>query len=101
MNASDATRIAQSDPVSNLTTNYGTHVLAAKRHLANLVKELRDLDHCRMKALEHGVTLDVDLGPIGNAAASVRRDLEKQKDAPTFALPKLTTEEAAKLPPIR
>jgi hypothetical protein len=101
MTAAEATRLAQSDPVPNLTTQWVEAMTTARKSLSALTRALREVDGLSKTLAEHDVTVRVDLGPIGNAAAAARRDLEKNKDKTTFALPKLTTEEAAKLPPIR
>jgi hypothetical protein len=79
--------LAQSDPLPNLATNLGTTLQAAKSRVAALVSVLRELDILKDLLLEHGLDMDIDLGPVGNAAASVRRDLEKQKPH-TFEMPK-------------
>jgi hypothetical protein len=88
MTAAEATRLAQSDPVPNLTRQYAECTQAAKKHLEYLVTELRAIDNLADTLTEHGLTVSVDLGPIGNAAAAARRDLEKRKDAPAFKLPR-------------
>jgi hypothetical protein len=87
MTAAEATRLAQTDPVPNLTGQAGQLAADARRKLDNLIYTLRELDKIRGTLAEHDITLEVDLGPIGNAAAAARRDLEKQRDQPTFKLP--------------
>lgn len=79
--------IAQSDPLPNLTTNLGTTLQAAKKRVGDLTSTLRELDTLQQNLLEHGLDMDIDLGPIGNAAAAARRDLEKQRPH-TFEMPK-------------
>jgi hypothetical protein len=87
MTAAEATRLAQTDPVPNLTGQAGQLAADARRKLDNLIYTLRELDKIRGTLAEHDITLEVDLGPIGNAAAAARRDLEKKRDQPTFKLP--------------
>lgn len=80
--------IAQSDPVPKLTQQYGEFTRMAKYMLADLTRILRHVDESAATLAEHGITVSVDLGPIGNAAAAARRDLEKQRDGNTFELPR-------------
>jgi hypothetical protein len=79
--------LAQADPLPNITANLARHLTDAKKHRDHLVTALRDIDKCKVSLLEHGVDIDVDLGPIGNAAAAARRDLEKERPA-GFSLPR-------------
>jgi hypothetical protein len=78
--------ISQQDPVPNMVALYAEDAQSAKRHIADLTRLLRQLDEGRDKLAEHGITVDVDLGPIGDAAAACRRDLAKQR-GPEFRLP--------------
>jgi hypothetical protein len=68
--------LAQQDPVQNMTALYAEDAQNARRHIADLTRLLKQLDEGKEKLAEHGITVDVDLGPIGNAAAAARRDLE-------------------------
>jgi ABC-type phosphate/phosphonate transport system substrate-binding protein len=79
--------LAQSDPVPNLTARWAAYVKQAGDLVSELSAVLRDLDKTADQLAEHKVTVSVDLGPIGNAAASTRRDLEKRSDTPTFKMP--------------
>lgn len=87
MTAAESTRLAQSDPVPNLNNQWVTAVVNARVHLRDLTRALRELDKTAETLLEHDITVSVDLGPIGNAAAAARRDLERKNDTPTFKLP--------------
>jgi hypothetical protein len=90
MNASEATRLAQTDPTPQMVARFGEYQLEARSRLAYLVDTLRNLDKLADELAEHAITVSVDLGPIGNAAAAARRDLEKQRDQPTFTMPTTT-----------
>jgi hypothetical protein len=78
--------LAQQDPVPNMTARYGQVVEDARKRLDLFVNCLRVLDGLQDDLAEKGVVVNVDLGPIGNAAAATRRDLER--DNPNkFKLP--------------
>lgn len=87
MTIAEARAIAQSDPVPNLTANWGTLAAKARHRVDELNSLLRELDKTTAALAEKGMVVSVDLGPVGNAAAAARRDLEKQKPH-TFELPK-------------
>ena len=80
--------LAQRDPVENLSSHYGASTQQARKHLDYLVNCLRAMDGLAAKLSEHGITVGADLGPIGNAAAAARRDLERDTGKPTFSFPK-------------
>lgn len=88
MTAAEATRLAQSDPVPNMTEQVGQLTADLRSTIAGLTSQLRALD-TRIETLreQHDITVSVDLGPIGNAAAAARRDLERERDTPTFRMP--------------
>lgn len=88
MTAAEATRLAQSDPVPNISANWTAYAVAARTAVEKLTGILRDLDKTTEQLAEHDITVSVDLGPIGNAAAAARRDLEKRRDEPTFEMPR-------------
>jgi hypothetical protein len=79
--------LAQTDPVTNLTTTAGELAVELITMLDTLTRALRSLDRARDALQERGIAFDVDLGPIGNAAAAARRDLEKP-NTDTFHLPR-------------
>jgi hypothetical protein len=79
--------VAQQDPVPTIVTRWGDAVHTARARVAALTDSLRELDKIAGTLAEKGVVVHVDLGPIGDAAAAARRDLE-QEPARTFALPK-------------
>jgi hypothetical protein len=80
--------LAQQDPVPNLSANWASAAVGARTAVERLTTLLRDLDKTRDQLLEHGIEVSVDLGPIGNAAAAARRDLEKKRDTPAFEMPR-------------
>lgn len=88
MTTAEARQLAQTDPITNLTRTAGELALEIRRQIDNLTATLRTLDTARDALNERGVTFDVDLGPIGNVAASTRRDLERDRPGPTFELPR-------------
>lgn len=75
-------------PAPTLTRRLGELKVEADRHVANLATTLRDIDKTRHQLHEHGITMTVDLGPIGNAAAIARRQVDEHKDRPVFTMPK-------------
>ena len=83
-----AVALAQTDPVPVLSARWGQTAAEARRKTESLVATLRELDQVAADLEGHGLTVDVDLGPIGNAAAAARRDLDRENPLPTFALPK-------------
>lgn len=88
MKTAEARTLAQSDPVPNLTQRFGETTQEARKLLQRLTLTLCELDDIAGILAEHDVTVSVDLGPVGNSAAATRRDLEKQRDTPTFELPR-------------
>lgn len=79
--------IAQSDPVPNLTSRLGECAKVARERVASLEDACRELDTIYEQLANHHIEANVDLGPIGNAAAAARRDLEKERPGNTFSLP--------------
>jgi hypothetical protein len=92
--------VAQSDPLANRLRSFGDDLRHAKALTADLTTVLKRMDDEAAALQEAGVTMTYTLGPIGDAAAACRRDLHRDR-GPTFEMPKLTAQEAAKLPPIR
>lgn len=88
MTAAEATRLAQTDPVPNLTAQWGQLAAEARRKVDGLAQTLRELDKVRDALAKHDLDVAEDLGPIGNAAAAARRDLEKRRDEPHFEMPR-------------
>jgi hypothetical protein len=77
------------DPLAALTRSVGEDVTDARRLLERLETVLRRIDEKRAKlADEDGITVDVNLGAVGNAAAAARRTAEAGAVRPTFALPR-------------
>ena len=64
-----------------------TEAIARKLEADVMLHKRGIIDAKAATLAEHGITVDVDLGPIGNAAAAARRDLERTSTA-TFELPR-------------
>jgi hypothetical protein len=79
--------VAQSDPLANRLRSFGDDLRHARALVADLTTVLRRMDEEANALEEAGVTMTYTLGPIGDSAAATRRDLEKQRDQPTFKLP--------------
>ncbi len=87
MTADRITTLTHASPLPNLTQQLGQDIAYAHQHVARLTATLTRLDQLRDTLKEHGIpTIDIDLGPIGNAAAATRR-VEAQKPN-AFALPR-------------
>lgn len=87
MNDSAVRVLAQQNPIPNLTSVVGQTITEARDKIDSLTATLRALDKLTETLREHKVTVDVDLGVIGNAAAAARRDLERERPT-TFELPR-------------
>ncbi len=88
MNETTVRALAQSNPVPNMTSAWTSNVEHARTSIENLTVLLRHIDKIATVLKErHDIVLAADLGPIGNAAAAARRDLEKQQPA-GFTMPK-------------
>ncbi len=88
MNETTVRAMAQSNPVPNMTSAWTSNVEHARTSIENLTVLLRHIDKIAAVLKErHDIVLAADLGPIGNAAAAARRDLEKQQPA-GFTMPK-------------
>jgi ABC-type enterochelin transport system substrate-binding protein len=59
-------------PVRALTSRLGELKEEADRRIADLESTLRHIDETKQLLNEHGLTMVVDLGPVGNAAAHAR-----------------------------
>jgi hypothetical protein len=79
--------LAQADPTPTIVTRWGEAVTVARERLSAFEDSLRELDKLHAQLAERDLTVSVDLGQVGNAAAAARRDLDKQTGQ-TFALPK-------------
>lgn len=87
MTIEEARALAQTDPTENLSKRFGQVYTQARREIDALSMTLFRLDGLSDQLAEHGIRIDVDLGPIGNSAAAARRDMDKQ-NVQNFALPK-------------
>jgi hypothetical protein len=87
MNESAVRQLAQSDPLPNLSATWTDTAVEVRRLVDNLNVRLRELDKLQATLAEHDITVDIDLGPIGNAARSTRRDLERDTGR-TFEMPR-------------
>lgn len=72
MTPSEITQLAQSNPTLSLSTRLGELKVQADRELANLEATLKRIDETKQLLNEHGLSMTVDLGPVGNAAAHAR-----------------------------
>ena len=87
MNEAAVRQIAQSNPVPNLSARWTDATVRARHAIEDATVCLRQIDDLADQLAAHNVTVSVDLGPIGNAAAAARRDLEKRNGRPTFRMP--------------
>lgn len=87
MTADAVRQLAQQDPLANRMRAYGDDIRRAKIMVEDLTTILRRLDETGADLAEAGITLNYTLGQVGDAAASVRRDLEKQQ-GDKFTLPR-------------
>ena len=76
------------DPRVALYRQLGEAEVEARHLTARLERELARIDGLREKLRGEGVTVDIDLGAVGNQAASARRAEAAGQAATTFALPK-------------
>lgn len=79
--------LAQTDPLANRLRSFGDDLKHAKALTADLTSVLKRLDEEAASLTEAGVTMTYTLGPVGDAAASTRRDLDKTRAA-SFELPR-------------
>ena len=87
MTADRITTLAHQSVLPNLTQQLGQEIDEARQLTTRLTASLTRLDQLRDTLKEHGLpTIDIDLGAIGNSAASTRR-IEAQKPD-TFELPR-------------
>jgi type II secretory pathway component PulM len=75
------------DPVTTLTTRFGQAASEARRKTDSLTSTMRELALVTHQLNEHGVEVQVDLGPIGNSAFARFQDLEREREGGTFKLP--------------
>lgn len=91
MTDDDARTLAQSDPIPVLTARWGNLSAAARKTVARLNDDLRELDTVTGQLAKHGLTVATDLGPVGNAAAAARVTVAEHKqthDRPGFQMPR-------------
>ncbi len=79
--------IAQQDPVPTMTARFGVAVATAGKQVANLTDTLREIDKIAGQLHERGITVNVELGPVGDTAAAARRDMERETGN-TFEMPR-------------
>ena len=72
--------LAQTDPVENLTKNWGNLASKARHRVEELAGILRELDKVQQTLGERGLTCSTDLGPIGNAAFAAWRTTQEHKE---------------------
>lgn len=78
--------LAQRNPLANRLRAYGDDLLTAKAMIHDLTHLLKRLDEEAAALTEQGLTMTVTLGPVGDAAAATRRDMEKPNTR-QFTLP--------------
>ena len=86
-----AISLATADPVPTLTTHWGQAVQAARHRVDQLADTLRELELVEQRLAEHGITLNADLGPVGNAAKAARQTVQEHKadhQTQVFTLPR-------------
>ena len=79
--------LAQTDPIANRLHNFGDTLRKAKTRLHELEALLKTLDEEAAALTDAGVTMTYTLGPVGDAAASTRRDLQPT-GKPAFEMPR-------------
>ena len=77
----------QGDPIANRLHNFGDTLRKAKTRLHELEALLKTLDEEAAALTDAGVTITYTLGPVGDAAASTRRDLQPTGKA-AFEMPR-------------
>jgi hypothetical protein len=83
----NVTAVAQAKPILALTTRLGELKDEADRRIADLELTLRHIDETKQLLNEHGLTMVVDLGPVGNAAAHARTAAVADAQTERFSLP--------------
>jgi hypothetical protein len=80
--------LAQTDPLPNRAKNFTEDLVTAKAMVHDLEHLLKRMDDTveAIKA-DTGLEMTYTLGPVGDSAASTRRDLAKKKPT-AFALPR-------------
>lgn len=78
--------LAQTDPTPMIVARWGEAVTEARTRLDALTDSLRELDKLQGQLAERDITVSVDLGAVGNAAAVTRRDIDRENPR-TFELP--------------
>lgn len=79
-------RIGQTDPTANRMRAWGDDLKHAKALVADLETVLRRLDEGAASLGEAGITMTYTLGPVGDAAATVRRTMDTPTNG-TFSIP--------------
>jgi hypothetical protein len=68
--------LAQQDPLANRLRSFGDDLKRARTLTADLEHVLKRMDEEASSLEAEGVTMTYTLGPVGDAAAAARRDLE-------------------------
>ena len=82
-----AVPLHQQDPLANRLRAFGEDVKHAKALVADLTSVLKRMDEESAALTESGVQMTYTLGPIGDAAASTRRDMDKPRTG-RFEMPR-------------
>jgi hypothetical protein len=75
------------DPTIALAKQIGDEIVYVKDIVATLERGLARLDKATEQLRGHGVTVDVDLGEVGNAARSARKVQAMASPRRTFSFP--------------
>lgn len=79
--------LGQRDATENIGQQFLEEVTRAKGLIRDLERSLQRLDEAKEGLRGHGVSFEVDLGDVGNAAAAARRQVAKAPARTTFAYP--------------
>jgi hypothetical protein len=79
--------LTHQDPTEAQTKRLGSEVVLAKNLVADLERVLERLDEVTEQLRGKGVTVDVDLGEVGNAARSARKVQAMASPRRTFSFP--------------
>jgi hypothetical protein len=79
--------LTHQDPTVALAKQVGDEIVRVKALVDDLVRRLARLDEVTEQLRGKGVTVDVDLGEVGNAARSARKVQAMASPRRTFSFP--------------
>lgn len=82
-----ARKLAQQDPVANLSARWGELTVRARNRVAALEDALRELQTVTDQLAERNLVVATDLGPTGNAARSAFQAAVADSSTHGFSLP--------------